>query len=342
MATLILAVFVLTYVGMALGKVPGLRTDRSGIALVAAVVIVAATGADLERAVLWLDLPTLALLFGLMVLSAQFGVSGFYDWCAARIAGAAGGPGRLLAVTIAASAGLSAVLANDIIAFAVTPLLCLGVRRRGLHPAPFLIALAAATNVGSAATVIGNPQNILIGQVGGLDFWRFLAVCGAPSAIGLSVIWLVVWLQWHRRWIVPAAADRFAGRPRRSSGPAPPAPEGAGRNRPAAGRLRDRPAARHGSARHRRSAVREPARRESLSCRGRGLEPADPVLRPLRRDGRRRRPPRHGRPFRRPRRVRLAPRPPRDPRTAHARAQQLDRQRTGRHPLAPGLGRAPD
>lgn len=216
-ANLILTIFVLTYLAMAFGRIPGLRTDRAGLALVAAALMMLITGVELERTLAWVDLPTLALLFGLMVLSAQFGISGFYDYCADRITHAAGSPQRLLAATIAIPAALSAVLANDIIAFAVPPLLCLGLKSRRLDPVPFLIALAIATNIGSAATVIGNPQNILIGQVGKLDFWRFLAVCGIPSVIGLFVAYAIICWQWRGRWqLVTSLTD---AEPERRSAP---------------------------------------------------------------------------------------------------------------------------
>jgi len=211
----VLAIFAATYVAMAVGRIPGLRTDRAGAAMVAATLMIAVTGTDLGQAVGWIDLPTLALLFGLMVLSAQFGISGFYEYCADGITHAKGSPQRLLAATIVVSGGLSAVLANDIIAFAVPPLLCLGLAARRLDPVPFLIGLAAATNVGSAATVIGNPQNILIGQVGQLDFWRFLGICGVPALIGLAAIHAIVCWQWRGRWHLAAVPeDAAAGGPR--------------------------------------------------------------------------------------------------------------------------------
>jgi len=214
MIDIVLLIFILTYVGMAIGKIPGLRTDRAGLAAIAAILMIVVTGADLRRAVGWVDFPTLALLFGLMVLSGLFGISGFYDYCAYRITHARGSPQRLLAVTILVCAALSAVLANDIVAFAVPPLLCLGLVARRLDPVPFLIGLATASNVGSAATVIGNPQNILIGQVGHLDFWRFLGICGVPSLIGLAIIHGVICWQWRGRWELPEpSADSPPGEP---------------------------------------------------------------------------------------------------------------------------------
>jgi Na+/H+ antiporter NhaD/arsenite permease-like protein len=209
----VLAIFGLTYAGMATGRIPGFRTDRAGIALAAAILILIATGKSPAEAVGWVDLPTLALLFGLMVLSGKFSLSGFYDYCAFRISHAAGSPQRLLAVTIIVAAALSAVLANDIIAFAMPPLLCLGLRGRGLNPVPYLIGLAAATNVGSAATVIGNPQNILIGQVGQLDFWRFIALCGVPAVLGLGVVYAVIAAQWRHRWVLRETALAASDQP---------------------------------------------------------------------------------------------------------------------------------
>jgi Na+/H+ antiporter NhaD/arsenite permease-like protein len=181
MTPLVLTVFAAVYLGMALGRWPGLMLDRTGIALVGAIVLVlvgAVTGEEVRAAV---DVPTLVVLFGLMVLSAQFASCGFYAWCSRRIARTPAGPGRLLALTVATAGLLSAVLANDVVVFAMTPMLASGLLRRGFDPRPFLIALMSAATAGSAATVIGNPQNILIGQSGGLDFFTFLAVCGPPA-----------------------------------------------------------------------------------------------------------------------------------------------------------------
>jgi Na+/H+ antiporter NhaD/arsenite permease-like protein len=94
----------------------------------------------------------------------------------------------------------------------MTPILCRGLLARGLDPAPFLIGLACAANAGSAATLIGNPQNILIGQVAALDFWRFVAICGPPALAALILSWACVALLQRGRW---RAAD---------GGPAPEAP----------------------------------------------------------------------------------------------------------------------
>ena len=213
LTTLVVAVFVAVYVGMALGRWPGLRIDRTGIALLGAILLYVAgavTGEDARAAI---DAPTLIILFGLMVLSAQFAACGFYAWCSARIARTPAGPGRLLALTVLAGGVLSAVLANDVVVFAMTPMLCTGLLRRGLDPRPFLIALASAANAGSAATIIGNPQNILIGQVGQLEFWPFLAACGPPAVVALVLSHLVVWQAWRGRFDIARDKSSHAAVP---------------------------------------------------------------------------------------------------------------------------------
>ncbi|MBI5121050.1 MAG: anion transporter [Rhodospirillales bacterium] len=197
MDSLILLVFLVTYLGMALGRAPGLKIDRTGIALMAAVVLLAVGAVPVDSLGLRIDLSTLLLLFGLMIISAQFQGAGFYRYAAARITAAQGHPALLLALTVAVAGGLSALLANDIVVFAMAPILAVGTRERGLDPRPFLIALAGAANAGSAITVIGNPQNILIGQMGGLDFWRFMAVCAAPGLLALICVFAVTWVGWR-------------------------------------------------------------------------------------------------------------------------------------------------
>ncbi len=98
------------------------------------------------------------------------------------------------------------MLASDILIVAIAPLLIAGAQTRSLDPRPLVIALAAATNAGSAATLIGNPQNILIGSLGQLSFWTFSAICAIPALFALIVVYAVVWLQWHRRMVVSGPA----------------------------------------------------------------------------------------------------------------------------------------
>ena len=198
-AAIVLLILILTYIGMAAGRIAWLRVDRTGIALLAVIALLASGQMTLDDFGSSVDLPTLAFLFAMMIISAQFAESGCIDLCARTITESRRGVATLLALTVAIGGGLSAVLATDILIIAISPLLIAGAQSRGYDPRPLVIALAAATNAGSAATLIGNPQNILIGALGRLDFWIFLAICAVPALFTLIIVFAVVWLQWRQR-----------------------------------------------------------------------------------------------------------------------------------------------
>ncbi len=200
MDSLVLGVFAFVYVGMFLGGIPGLALDRTGVALLGAIVLLATRHVSETAAVASVDVPTLALLLGMMVLSAQLRLGGFYTLVTRAIASAKVTPPVLLAALIAASAALSALLANDIVCFAMSPIVVETCAHRRLQPAPLLLALACAANVGSAATLIGNPQNMLIGQVMHLSFGGYMARAAVPTLVGLAVVWGVVVLVYRGRW----------------------------------------------------------------------------------------------------------------------------------------------
>jgi len=196
---IVLLILILTYVGMAAGRIAWLRVDRTGIALLAVIALLASGETTLDDFGSDIDTPTIAFLFAMMIISAQFAESGFIDLCARTITESRRGTAILLGLTVAIGGCLSAILATDILVITIAPLLIAGAQGRGFDPRPFVIALAAATNAGSAATLIGNPQNILIGSLGRLDFWTFLAICAVPALFSLVVIFFVVWLQWNAR-----------------------------------------------------------------------------------------------------------------------------------------------
>ncbi|MCG2738913.1 MAG: hypothetical protein L6300_01565 [Syntrophaceae bacterium] len=186
MPDLALIIFIITYLGVALGRIPGLMLDRTGIALLGAIAMIACGVVPLTEAMNSIDLPTIILLYSLMVLSAQLRLGGFYTWVINSTTGILDHPRLFLLASMLVAALLSALLANDIVCLAFTPVLCLVLLKKGLNPLPFLLGLAAASNIGSAATIIGNPQNMLIGQVGQLHFGSFLLWCGPPTLIALA------------------------------------------------------------------------------------------------------------------------------------------------------------
>jgi Na+/H+ antiporter NhaD/arsenite permease-like protein len=200
MATTILIIFLVVYLGMILGGLPFLRLDRTGVALLGAVALISINALSLEEAVSAIHLPTMTLLFAFMVVSAQMRLGGFYDWVTHKLAGLSLSPAGLLAVLVVISAALSAVFSNDIVCLAVAPVLIDACKRRQLAPVPFLLALACAANIGSAATLIGNPQNMLIGQVLKLPFDAYFLEAIIPVALGLVTSWGLIAWQTRGRW----------------------------------------------------------------------------------------------------------------------------------------------
>lgn len=200
MDTVVPAVFLAVYFGMMLGGIPWSAVDRPGVALLGAIGLLAAHRISPESAWEAVDVPTISLLFGLMVVSAQLRLSGFYTRLGRRLAGLQVSPQMLLAILVGVVGIMSAVLANDIVCLAMTPVLVDGCSQRGLDPAPFLLGLACAANVGSAATIIGNPQNMLIGQTLHLSFNGYLFIAAPPVLSGLIAVWLVIRCCVGGRW----------------------------------------------------------------------------------------------------------------------------------------------
>ena len=127
-AAIVLLVLILTYIGMAAGRIAWLRVDRTGIALLAVIALLASGEMTLDDFGSAVDLPTIAFLFAMMIISAQFAESGFIDLCARTITGSRRGTEVLLALTVAIGGGLSAVLATDILIITIAPLLIAGPR----------------------------------------------------------------------------------------------------------------------------------------------------------------------------------------------------------------------
>ncbi|MDX2170342.1 MAG: SLC13 family permease [Deltaproteobacteria bacterium] len=213
MDLIVLLVFSAVYLGMLLGEIPGLALDRTGVAVLGAIALLVAERVTPPAAWQAVDVSTMALLFGLMVVSAQFRLGGFYARVTERVTGAALAPPGLLAALTLTAGLLSAVLANDIVCLAMAPIVVATCAGRRLEPRPFLLALAAAANVGSAATLIGNPQNMLIGQVLGLSFGRYLLDAAVPAALGLVVVWAVIAWSARGAWSAPPSALRVAAAP---------------------------------------------------------------------------------------------------------------------------------
>jgi len=205
-------IFVGTYAGLALGKVPGLRMDRAGIALVGATLMLITGVLSLNQAVSpdSLDFKTLFLLFGMMIVVGVLRLSGFFELLVGVALRRIKTPNGLLAVTIGLSGGLSAFLINDVVCVALTPLVLHLARRMKFDPIPHLIGLATAANVGSTGTITGNPQNIFIGAHSGISYARFAARLLPVALLGLVMTYLVVCLVYRAR-LTPTEGEQCAG-----------------------------------------------------------------------------------------------------------------------------------
>ncbi|WP_228026931.1 anion transporter [Pseudaquabacterium pictum] len=210
----VVAVFATVYLGMFLGGLPMLKLDRAGVALLGAIAVIAITGETVESAARAVDLPTIVLLFAFMVVSAQLRMSGFYAAVAQRVGAMPLSRTGLLGALIAVAAALSAVFSNDVVCLAMTPVVARLCLQRGLPPVPFLLGLACAANIGSAATLIGNPQNMLIGSVLQLPFSGYLRLALPPVLASLVLLW--AWLAWGPG----ARGDSVAGAPGPATAPA--------------------------------------------------------------------------------------------------------------------------
>ena len=185
----IVAIFATVYLGMFFGGLPRLKLDRSGVALLGAIAVIALAGLPVEEAARAIDLPTIVLLFAFMVVSAQMRLGGFYAAATRRVGALPLSRNGLLAALIVVAGVLSAVFSNDVVCLAMTPVVARLCLQRGINPLPFLIGLACAANIGSAATLIGNPQNMLIGSVLQLPFAGYVRQALPPVVIGLVLLW---------------------------------------------------------------------------------------------------------------------------------------------------------
>jgi len=203
-------IFVGSYLALAIGRIPGMAIDRAGIALVGAGLMVASGALTLEEAYKAIDLDTITLLLGMMIIVASLRLSGFFALAAVWVMDRARGPLILLIVVVATSGIFSAFLVNDAICLVLTPLVLKVTQAMGRKTMPYLLAVAMASNIGSTATITGNPQNIMIGSFSHIPYTRFALTLGPVALAGLIVTVILIAL-FHR--------DEFAKGPRLKAPP---------------------------------------------------------------------------------------------------------------------------
>jgi len=210
--TLAILIFCFTYVLISGRRLKVLPLNRPAAALLGAVLMVAFGIITPERVYRSVDYDTLVLLLGMMLISAYLFLAGFFDWAADWILRVAGTPQSLLLYLIATSGLLSALLVNDTVCLMMTPLVVAVMVRGKLPLPPYLLALAMSANIGSVATLVGNPQNMIIGHLSGIPFVRFSASLLPVALVGLAIQYALLRLGF-RKVLRQAVIQRAEGLP---------------------------------------------------------------------------------------------------------------------------------
>lgn len=191
------AVFVLTYLGVATGRLPGFRLDRAGVALLGAALMVGLGVVSLDEAYRAIDWNTIVLLLGTMIVVAHLRASGAFETLIDSAAARVRTPLGLLALILGVSAVASAFLVNDTVCIVLAPAVLDLTRRLGRTPVPYLLGLAVAANIGSVATITGNPQNMIIGSASGISYLDFAVALAPVAGLCLVLAFLLLWT-FHR------------------------------------------------------------------------------------------------------------------------------------------------
>jgi len=191
------AVFLGSYLVFAIGKFPGMKIDRPGAAIIGAVLMVAFRVVLPQNAFHFIDFGTIVLLFSMMLIVGCLRLAGFFEWIADLVLMRLK-PRHLLPAVIFTCGLLSAFFVNDIICLAMVPFVLSATKRLGAKPLPFLLAVATASNIGSVASITGNPQNMLIGSLSGIGYSSFLLYLAPVAVVGLLLDWLVLHIVFSR------------------------------------------------------------------------------------------------------------------------------------------------
>src|SRR5208283_3190995 len=187
-------IFLASYLVFAIGRLPGTKIDRPAMAVIGAVAMFVFGVLGPQQALDSINFGTIVLLFSMMLIAATLHLAGFFEWVSHLVIEHLK-PQQLLPGIVFTSGMLSAFLVNDIVCLVMAPLVLSICKRMRLKPMPYLLALATASNIGSTATITGNPQNILIGSVSGIAYRDFLAHLGPVAFVGLLVDWaLLYWI----------------------------------------------------------------------------------------------------------------------------------------------------
>lgn len=189
---LTLAIVSLTFLGIAVGRYPIIKSNRTTIALMGVALLVVAGQVRFADLPAYIDFNTIILLFSMMIINANLKLAGFFSMAARGLTRLVRTPRSFLALEILLVGLLSALFLNDTICLMFAPLLIELFTRLKRNPLPYLVALATAANIGSTATLTGNPQNMIVGAASGISYLDFTLALAPPALLGLGVIWIVL------------------------------------------------------------------------------------------------------------------------------------------------------
>jgi Na+/H+ antiporter NhaD/arsenite permease-like protein len=193
-----LAIFILTYAALAVGRLPYNKVDRPAAAMIGAVAMLLFGALSERQALRAIDFPTISLLFGMMVIVANLRLCGAFTWLARRVLERRVSPFWMLALVVALSGALAAFFINDVVCLVLTPVVIEAAVESEVNPVPLLLGLATASNIGSAATVTGNPQNMIVANFANLTYTNFIFHLAPAAVLGLLAAFGVVALVYRR------------------------------------------------------------------------------------------------------------------------------------------------
>ena len=183
---------VLTFIGIAIGRYPIIKSNRTTIALMGVALLLVTRQVQFEQLPDYIDFDTIILLFSMMIINANLKLAGFFSLASRWLVRWSRSARSFLAIEILLAGVLSALFLNDTICLMFAPFLINLMDAMKRNPIPYLIALATASNVGSAATLTGNPQNMIVGIASGISYTDFSLALIPVALIGLGVVWLVL------------------------------------------------------------------------------------------------------------------------------------------------------
>lgn len=192
MTTVAVIIFTLTFLGIIYTRLPKVNVDRPSAAFFGAIAMILFGVISFEEAVLSIDFNTIALLLGMMIVIAVLELDGFFTLIADKTISLSKTSNQFLIIIVFITGIASAFLVNDAVVLLFTPVIIHICRTAKLNPVPYLIAEIMASNIGSAMTITGNPQNILIGMQSGISYSKFIFHLLPVSLIGMLVIVLVI------------------------------------------------------------------------------------------------------------------------------------------------------